>query len=42
MARVIYPPDSTKFAMGRDIDGVKIWDAKMGELLTTITHDSSV
>lgn len=40
---VAYSPDSTKFATaGYNESGVKIWDAKSGELLTTIKHDNSV
>jgi len=40
---VMYSPDTTKIASGgRNEDALKIWDAKTGNLLSTIKHDSSV
>jgi WD40 repeat protein len=40
---VIYSPDATKIATGGyNEDAVKIWDAKTGNLLATIKHDSQV
>jgi WD40 repeat protein len=43
VSAVIYSPDSTKFATGGDHkNGVKIWDAKTGELLIAIKHKNWV
>ena len=40
---VIYSPDTTKIATGGYKEtAVKIWDAKTGNLLSTIKHDSTV
>jgi len=40
---VMYSPDTTKIATGgHNEDALKIWDAKTGNLLSTIKHDSSV
>jgi len=40
---VIYSPDTTKIATGGyNEDALKIWDAKTGNLLSTIKHDSMV
>ncbi|KAG1856362.1 WD40-repeat-containing domain protein [Suillus subalutaceus] len=39
---VMYSPDSSKLATGGDENGVKIWDAKTGELLNTLKHDHQV
>ena len=40
---VMYSPDTTKIATGGfDEDALKIWDAKTGNLLSTIKHDSIV
>jgi WD40 repeat protein len=40
---VIYSPDTTKIATGGfNEDALKIWDAKTGNLLSTIQHDSQV
>jgi len=40
---VMYSPDTTKIATGgRDQIAVKIWDAKTGNLLSKIKHDSTV
>jgi len=40
---VIYSPDTTKIATGGwHEDALKIWDAKTGNLLSTIKHDSEV
>jgi len=40
---VIYSPDTTKIATGGlSENAVKIWDAKTGNLLSTIKHDSQV
>ncbi|KAG2069218.1 WD40 repeat-like protein [Suillus decipiens] len=36
---IAYSPDSIKFATGGLEDGVNIWDAKTGELLTTLKHE---
>ncbi|KAG2072184.1 WD40 repeat-like protein, partial [Suillus decipiens] len=39
---VMYSPDSSKLATGGDKDNaVKIWDAKTGELLKTLDHDTT-
>ena len=38
---VIYSPDATEIATG-GMDALKIWDAKTGNLLSTIKHDSTV
>ena len=44
MFAVIYSPDTTKIATGGGYneDALKIWDAKTGNLLSTIKHDSQV
>ena len=43
VSAVIYSPDTTKIATGgRNEDALKIWDAKTGNLLSTIKHDSTV
>ncbi|KIK39350.1 hypothetical protein CY34DRAFT_29515, partial [Suillus luteus UH-Slu-Lm8-n1] len=34
-----YSPDNTQIATGGHDDGVKIWDAKTGELIKTLKHD---
>jgi len=40
---VIYSPDTTKIATsGYEENALKIWDAKTGNLLSTIKHDRSV
>jgi WD40 repeat protein len=41
---VMYSPDSSKLATGgpKELDAVKIWDAKTGELLNTLKHNHSV
>jgi len=40
---VIYSPDRTKIATGGyNEDALKIWDAKTGDLLSTIKHNSAV
>jgi len=40
---VIYSPDTTKIATGGGYENaLKIWDAKTGNLLSTIKHDDSV
>jgi len=40
---VIYSPDTTKIATGgEDENALKIWDAKTGNLLSTIKHDYAV
>jgi WD40 repeat protein len=40
---VIYSPDTTKIATGGGYeDALRIWDAKTGNLLSTIKHDSPV
>ena len=42
MSVVIYSPDTTKIATGGWHDALKIWDAKTGNLLSTIKHDYQV
>ena len=43
VSAVIYSPDTTKIATGGyNEDALKIWDAKTGNLLSTIKHDSQV
>jgi len=40
---VIYSPDTTKIATGSYIENTsKIWDAKTGNLLSTIKHEDAV
>jgi len=40
---VVYSPDISKIATGReDKHAIKIWDARTGELLSTLRQDSSV
>jgi len=40
---VVYSPDISKIAMGgSDEDAIKIWDARTGELLSTLRQDSRV
>jgi len=41
VSAVIYSPDTTKIATG-GMDALKIWDAKTGNLLSTIKHDQTV
>jgi len=43
VSAVIYSPDTTKIATGGSYEkALKIWDAKTGNLLSTIKHDSTV